>query len=132
MARSSLTLELEGLRELQRQLKAVEDKETARAVRGVNKNLAQQVVDLAQPPVQTGALAASLKAQGGLRDAVAKAGGTSLVPYAAPVHWGWPARGIRRNAFLYRALARARQNDGFEDAYLDALDKVLSAALGRH
>lgn len=131
-ARSSVnTYQVEGLREIQRELARLQDRETARAVRGVNKSLAQQVVDLAQPPTKSGALGQSMKAQGGMRDAVAQAGGTARVPYAAVVHWGWPKRNIRRNAFLYRALAQARQNDGFEDEYLHALDQVLTAALGR-
>lgn len=124
------TVRVTGLKELQSAMRRAGNKDVPRAVRLVNKNLAQQVVDLALPrvPVNTGRLQRSVKALGGVRDAKAKAGSAARVPYAPPIHWGWPAHGIRPNPFLWNALARARSNEHFEDEYLKALmDAIYSA-----
>ena len=50
-------------------------------------------------PVLSGALKASLRSSGTAREGVIRAGKAS-VPYAAPIHWGWAARGIEPQPFI--------------------------------
>jgi hypothetical protein len=50
-------------------------------------------------PRRSGALAGSIRASRQARRAQVVAGRAS-VPYAGPIHWGWPARGIGANPFL--------------------------------
>jgi hypothetical protein len=52
-----------------------------------------------------GSLRASIRGNRAMARARVSAGG-ARVPYAGPVHWGWPARGIRPRPFL-RDAARA-------------------------
>jgi hypothetical protein len=50
-------------------------------------------------PRRSGALAGSIRASRQARRAQVVAGRAS-VPYAGPIHWGWPARGIGAHPFL--------------------------------
>jgi len=52
-------------------------------------------------PKRSGRLAASIKASKTANKASVRAGGR--VAYAAPIHWGWPARGIPASEFLLKA-----------------------------
>jgi len=56
-----------------------------------------------QVPVRTGALRQSIRSTGTLRDGVVRAG-KARVPYAGPIHFGWTARNIRPQPFMYDAL----------------------------
>jgi hypothetical protein len=58
-------------------------------------------------PVRTGRLAATLRASGTQKSARVRAG-FKRVPYAGVVHFGWPARNIRPQPFLYEALDSRR------------------------
>lgn len=49
-----------------------------------------------------GALAKSVRPGATTKAAVIRAGSTR-VPYANPIHWGWPSRNIRQNAFVSEA-----------------------------
>lgn len=53
-------------------------------------------------PRRTGRLASSVRASRQARRAQVLAGRAS-VPYAPPIHWGWPARGIAANPFVSEA-----------------------------
>ena len=82
----------------------------------------------AAAPRRSGNLAGSIRAARQARRARVQAG-SSRVPYAAPIQWGWPARTIAANPFLSDA---ARSTEGaWLKAYLDdvqkALDKVKAA-----
>jgi hypothetical protein len=58
-------------------------------------------------PRRTGKLARSVRAAASQKSARVRAG-YQRVPYAGPIHFGWPARGIRPNPFLYDALDARR------------------------
>lgn len=61
------------------------------------------------PVGQTGKLARSIRARSTTTAAVVSAGSPS-VPYAAPIHWGWPSHNIAPQPFLYEALdSRTRE-----------------------
>lgn len=79
-------------------------------------------------PRRSGRLASSIRAAKQVRRARVQAGRAS-VPYAAPIHWGWPRRNIAANPFLSDA-ARATESHWrteYEHAIEDALSKVHGA-----
>jgi hypothetical protein len=57
----------------------------------------RQTISAASPPRRTGRMASSARVtQAGPN----RARMTVDTPYAAPIHWGWPAHGIRRQLWL--------------------------------
>jgi len=79
-------------------------------------------------PRRSGRLAGSIRPAKQAKRARIMAG-SAAVPYAGPIHWGWPARNIEASLFLSRA-AQATEAQ-WTKAYLDdvqaALDKVTGA-----
>lgn len=59
-------------------------------------------VAAARAPRRTGRLAASVRGNRAVGRAQVIAGGAAL-PYAGPIHWGWPARGIEAQPFASSA-----------------------------
>lgn len=100
--RRGLYVGVEGLKELLADLKAmgegVEDLKTA------NLDAAEIVAEYARVlvPVLTGALERSIRAAGQQKMAVVRAGAGG-VPYAGPIHFGWPRRNIHPQPFIYDA-----------------------------
>lgn len=97
-------IKVEGLARLSRQLKALDqglDKETT----VINRAAAELVAETARTkvPRRTGRLGASIRAGATKRTASVRAGG-ARVPYAPPIHWGWPSHNIAPQPFLYEAL----------------------------
>lgn len=73
-------------------------------------------------PRRTGALAASGRGSGNTSRAAVEFGGAS-VPYANPIHWGWPARHIRAQPFLSEAI---RQTEAiWERVYTDSMQRMV-------
>lgn len=118
-SQSAYTVRVEGLRELRKALRQLKDSELSKRVRLVNKQAAEIVKPEAEKSApegrrtaksakryKPGKLARSVRVVASANSAAIKAGSASRVPYAAPVHFGYPKRGIRPNRFLYRAMAR--------------------------
>lgn len=59
-------------------------------------------------PKLSGALGSSIRARATKTRGRVSAGGGRLVPYAGPIHFGWPARNIAPQPFLYDALDNRR------------------------
>ena len=99
-------IKVDGIKGLQKQLRATADKDMQKKVRAANKDAASIVADEAKNkvPVRSGALRNSIGARGTNKAATVKAGSAARVPYAGPVHFGWRARGIEPQPFLYEAL----------------------------
>lgn len=92
-------VQIEGARQLRATLKRAGG--DLQDLRAANRRAATTVVPAAAAlaPKRSGALAASVRAGATTRAGVVRAG-KKRVPYAGPVHWGWPsrpdpARGIR-------------------------------------
>jgi len=70
-----------------------------------NKQVAEIVINETKKyvPVLTGALAAAIRNASTKKSAKVRAGNVA-VPYAGPIHFGWPARSIKPNTFLYEAI----------------------------
>lgn len=121
-------VELRGERELARGL------ENASSKLGNLREAHQEAGALVRPiaasrtPVRSGALRASLKNTADAKAATVSAG-NSAVPYARPIHWGWPARNIRRNAFLWDAIksTESRWIQVYEKAVNGLLRKIKGA-----
>ncbi|GIG69741.1 HK97 gp10 family phage protein [Phytomonospora endophytica] len=107
MAREAFTIDVDGAAQLRRTLrKAGAD---AADLKDANAAAAAIVAraGAAAAPRRTGRLAASVRGNRAVGAAVVRAGG-ARVPYAAPIHWGWPRRGIAAQPFLSDA-ARATE-----------------------
>ena len=108
MARSAIVsgrIDVEGLRETNRELKSLEaDKADIIAS---NVNAAETLIKAAIPlvPTLTGALRSTLKPARVQNYAEAR-GGSARVPYANPVHWGWSIVGPRHKGTLAPGTVR--------------------------
>lgn len=119
-------VEVAGATELARAFRRAGDREVPKAIRRAHKATAEQVVPFAESeaPRRTGRLAASIGARATQKVGRVKAGSAVRVPYAGPIHYGWPRRNIAPNPFLQRALTAYGPRRA-EDAFLDELNTVL-------
>lgn len=116
---------IEGLREVQKALRDVSS-DLKNEMKPTHLKAAEIVVDGAKriAPVRTGALAASIRAaatQTGGRVRV----GSAAVPYAGPIHFGWPKRRIKPQPFIYDALdpRRAEVANLYTERLMQIIDK---------
>lgn len=120
-------VEVKGAKELRKQLKAAGD--DLADLKATHKKIAQIVeFDALQlAPVVTGGLVGSIRASGTQTAAIVRAG-RSTVPYAGPIHWGWPARNITAQPFLVDAQ-EAKYEDWMGE-YTQMVDKALDKIAG--
>lgn len=117
-----MTVRVDGLARLRRTLAAAgRDLQAmpaahARAARSAATEAASRA------PRRTGRLASALCPVSSLTDG----GVRTLVPYAEPINYGWPSRGIPAHPFLAPALTSAEPDilDAFHSAANAALRKV--------
>jgi hypothetical protein len=101
MAREPV-VQVTGAKELRKSLKqAGEDLGDLKAL---NQAIGNMVVGVARgmAPTRTGALAGSLRAANIVGGVTVRAGSAG-VPYAGPIHWGWPAHNIKAQPFVVEA-----------------------------
>lgn len=120
-------VQVDGLRQLVRTLKAAE--EDLDDLKAANQRASSIVLDAARPttPRRTGALAAS----GRVNKATGKANvlfGNARVPYAPPIHWGFPARHIAANPWVMAAAQQSQSS--WLAAYEADLQRVLDSVKG--
>ena len=74
-----------------------------------NKRVAEIIINQSKKyvPVRSGALAAAIRNASTKKSAKVRAG-SAAVPYAGPIHFGWPSRSIKPNTFLYEAIDARR------------------------
>ncbi len=116
------TVEIEGLNKLLRALEKLDDeaKESFKDVGGrVGRLVAEQARE--EVPVRSGGLQKTIRAANTARGAKVRAG-SRRVPYAGPIHFGWRARNIKPNNFLYRAVDK--KVDVALDMYLEEVHKI--------
>ena len=114
---------VEGARELRKALKTVGDEAKA-GLKDVNVEVAEIVARAAvtRVPARSGALRETIRAAGAQTRASVKAG-FKKVPYAGVIHFGWPARKIAPQPFLYDALDARR--DEVVDTYANGMADLL-------
>lgn len=99
-----------GLTTFQVQLAKLEGdllKEVPKMAKEAAMPVAREAVRLS-PVGETGRLARSIRPQGQRRAALVAAG-SSAVPYAGPIHFGWAKHNIAPQPFLYDALDKRSQ-----------------------
>lgn len=115
---------VEGLGKLRRELRAVagdlDDLKTAHATAAALVAAAAA----ARAPRRSGALASSIRGNRAASRATVRGGG-ARVPYAGPIHWGWPDRGIPARPFVVDAAQAT------ESVWLAAYERDVDAALDR-
>lgn len=99
-------VEITGAREFRRALRRF-PKEYRRELATIHKKVVRPVAAEARTlvPRRSGRLAGSIRPLGSQTGGRVAAGGRA-VPYAGPIHFGWPARNIRAQPFLTDALDR--------------------------
>lgn len=97
-------------------------------LKAAHGDAARTVADTAQPatPWRTGRLAGTVRASGTKTAAVVRAG-SAAVPYAGPIHYGWPARGIVGRPWI--SIAADRTSDRWTAVYAAAVDRILASQL---
>ena len=127
-ANPSEAIKIEGLSKVQRDLRKLStdaldlNKEEFLAT---NKKVAEIIIGESKKyvPVLTGALAAAIRNASTKKSAKVRAGNVA-VPYAGPIHFGWPSRAIKPNPFFYDAIDNRRNEVAQNYASLiDALTK---------
>jgi hypothetical protein len=121
MARKTQSIKVQGARELRRELRKMgNDMENLKAL---NLDVATIVSNRAKDlvPRRTGALADTIRPSG-TKTAGRVRAGFRRVPYAGPVHFGWPARRIQPQPFLYDALDQRRGE--VLDRYFEGIKKI--------
>lgn len=93
-------------------------------MRPVNRQAANIVRGAARPaaPRRTGRLASSHRTKITKTQAIITAGSTS-VPYAGPIHWGWDRRHIKANPWLSTVAQNTEPE--WQAVYQDALQTIL-------
>ena len=101
-------VEVEGGPQLRRAFRKLGDR--ADDLRDVHRDAAKIVEQEAESlvPVLSGALRDTIRTSRTRSGSGVLAGGRSLVPYAGPIHFGWRARNIEPQPFLYDALDKRR------------------------
>jgi hypothetical protein len=122
MADEPAQIRIVGARELTAAMRAAG--EDLNDIKAANIEAASIVLAAADPPRRSGRLAASGRAG----RARARARVTYSVPYAQPIHWGWPRRGIAANPWLSRAAQATEPT--WTATYLDAVNQIIDRVNG--
>lgn len=125
MAGKGPAVEVTGAKELRRALTRMGD--DLADLTELHRDIAEAVASTARQraPRRSGNLAASVKGKGYKTRALVTAGSRSIL-YAGPIHFGWPARNIEPQPFLYDALdSRKREVVAkYEDRVGDLVKRV--------
>jgi hypothetical protein len=118
-------IEVKGAKELRRALRDAANSGLKAEVKRANREAADIVAYEAQTivPVVSGSLLETIRASGTMTAGIVRSGRAS-VPYAGVIHFGWPARNIEPNTFLYDA-ADSRVGEVVAK-YEDAINAVAS------
>lgn len=114
--------QIEGLKEVNAALRSM-SKDTRDDMKATHKKAAAIVIAGAKRfvPVRTGRLAESIRDGSTQRMGRVRVGSAS-VPYAGPIHFGWPARSIKPQPFIYDALDGRR--DEVVKVYVQRIDSL--------
>ena len=109
MAGTKPGIEVEGGPQLRKAFKRLGDR--AGDLKGLHGDIGEIVADTAESlaPFVTGNLAESIRSSSRKTGATVMAG-RQAVPYAGPIHFGWRARNIEPQPFLYDALDDRRDD----------------------
>ena len=125
---SNAAVTVTGARELRKSMKKAEL--SLKDMTAIHKHIATVVATEAKrrAPVRTGALRKSVRPAATQTAAIVRVGSNKRVPYAMPIHWGWPSRNVKKNPFVSHA-AQATEPI-WTKYYLQEVDKILSKIEG--
>jgi hypothetical protein len=118
-------VKVEGLSKVRRDMKKLaSDVDYGDQFLAVNKTLADAVAGDSRNyvPVLTGALQGTIRAAASAKSGRVKVG-YKAVPYAGPIHFGWPARFIKPQPFIYDAIDKRRVE--IKDRYEQLIAKLI-------
>jgi HK97 gp10 family phage protein len=120
-------LRIEGAREVQRELRGLGD-DTKNELKPVHLKAAQIIADAAaqKAPTRTGRLRESVRATArisGGRVVFGGGRGRMGIEYGGPIHFGWVARRIQPQPFVYDVLDVRRQE--VLNVYADEMQKLI-------
>lgn len=120
-------IQVEGARELRRTMKRAGD--DLQDLKDAHSSAAGLVAATAamRAPRRTGRLRGSLRGSGTKTAAIIRAG-AAAVPYANPIHWGWPARGIAANPFITEAAQSTEAQ--WVELYDKSVEKIVARIKG--
>lgn len=127
MANRGAVVEVEGAKELRRTLKQAGADMSDFTQANRDAAAIASTAAAARAPRRTGALAASVRAGASRTQGVIRAGG-ARVPYAGPIHWGWPARHISANPFA--TMAASATEPQWVPVYMARLEVIISKVRG--
>lgn len=116
---------IDGLKEAHRAIRRAGDEGLVAELKVAHKKAADLVLESAQPPHVSGLLEGSMRSSSS-KTSGRVAVGRKAIPYAGPIHFGWPQRNISPQPFLYDALDRRRKDvlELFEDAVGRIVHKI--------
>lgn len=122
------TVTVEGARELRATMKRAGD--DLGDLKDAHAEVANYVAGAARSaaPIASGRLAASIRGNRAAASAVVKAG-SAAVPYAGPIHWGWPARNVAAQPFLTATAAETEPH--WTETYLAAIRRIVERVHGK-
>ncbi len=93
-----------------------------------HRDAADVVVKATRAPNVTGRLQSTVRPGATKTMAIVRAGYAS-VPYAGPIHWGWPRRGIRAQPFLSDAATSSESTwiQAYENEIEDIVNRIEGA-----
>jgi hypothetical protein len=119
------TVKVDGLKPLRRNLRRLGN--DLSDLKDANQQAASIVASAGagRAPKRSGNLAGSVRGNRAVGRAIVRAGGAA-VPYAGPVHWGWPAHGIEAQPFIADAAVETQPVwlPAYEASIQKAVDKV--------
>lgn len=125
MAAEQITVK--GLRQLRTQMrKAGMDMADMKEANGTVASIVAAAAR-AGAPRATGRLSGTVRGNRVASGASVRAGSAS-VPYANPIHWGWPRRNIAPNPWVSRAAQSTES--AWREVYARAVDDILSKIEG--
>jgi hypothetical protein len=129
VATRGASVTIDGLSRLRRDLRrAGSDMADLKAANRQVGSLILPEASARAPKGATGKLASSGRTSGRVAGVSLLFGGAA-VPYAGPIHWGWPRRRIEAQPFA--ADAAAAKEPEWLDVYATELDRVLGRRIER-
>ena len=125
MVKQPLSIKTQGMKELRRKISVLDG--NFDDLKELHTDLAKIVADRASQlaPVKSGKLRDTIR-ESGTKTAGRGRSGFKRVPYAGVIHFGFPARGIKPQPFLYDALDQRR--DEVLDRYFQGVKKIQKKA----
>lgn len=121
-------VEVEGARQLRKTLRAAGD--DLADLKSANQQAANIAATAAKAgaPHRSGDLAGDIRASGTKTAGIVRAG-RKKIPYAGPIHWGWPARGIKAQPYMTEGAQRTESI--WVPLYQQLMDDALKKVKGK-